>query len=199
MTLPCMLVAMPSMGDANFSKSVIFLLEHNKAGALGLIVNRPSALSLKSMIDFPDSPIPEELPAWYGGPVETTSGIILHNQMKNNGDQEITSNICLSASKDTLIDMIETARTHADENGALAQLPLGVATNCCYPYRFVVGYAGWGPDQLDEEIRAGAWLYQPLNEDLLFHTPWFRMWDKAIAMTGSPVTRLTSSPQAYLN
>jgi putative transcriptional regulator len=168
---PCLLVAMPSMLDSNFSRTVMLLAEHNSEGAVGFVLNRPSTVPLKSMISVIDREVPPAIPAWYGGPVDTGTAIILHTRKPSDGDTEIGHGIYLSTSGRVLDSLIDESEQTLKER-ASGQL----AHDILNPYRFLVGYAGWGAGQLDDEIRAGAWLLHPIDQDLIFNTPWNEMW-----------------------
>lgn len=194
----CLLVATPQMTDPGFSQAVILVVEHNPFGALGFIINRPSPLSLKNMVHFDERAIPPEVPAWYGGPVDTTTGIVLHNQPLNPGDKEIAPQIALSSSPQTLHQIADEAEHR------LAQLQGGnnifTKRQGLYPFRFVVGYAGWGARQLDDEIRTGAWLVQPLDQHIIFYSPWQEMWSHAIKKAGPSMDLFfPTAHQPYLN
>lgn len=197
-TAPCILVAMPSMIDGSFSQTVILLAEHNEEGAIGFVLNRPSTISLKSMISIIDRDVPEAIPAWYGGPVDTTTAIILHDRKPNDGDTEVAPGIYLSTTGrilDSLIDHGAEALQQQYQGGT----PKG---STHHPYRFLVGYAGWGAGQLDDELRAGAWIMCPLDRKLVFDTPWGDLWQECMNLVG--MNRNTNvaaplGPQPYLN
>lgn len=176
----------------------MLLAEHNSEGAVGFVLNRPSTVPLKSMINVIDREVPPAIPAWYGGPVDTGTAIILHTRKQADGDTEIGSGIYLSTSGrilDSLIDEGEQAIKDR-ANGELIH-------DMVHPYRFLVGYAGWGAGHLDDEIRAGAWLLHPIDSELIFNTGWAEMWTtitnkmgigRAVASSVPPITH-----SAYLN
>jgi putative transcriptional regulator len=208
---PCLLVAMPSMIDNNFSQAVLLLAEHNEEGAIGFVLNRPSSVSLKAMISSVDREIPEAIPAWYGGPVDTTTAIILHNQPTTSSDSEIAPGINLSTAGKILDAMIEhgdaqltaTQTNYIQSDDHRPNTLLDEKTSTIHPYRFLVGYAGWGQGQLDEEIKSGAWLVCPLDRKLVFDTSWSDLWQ--ICMDRIGITKqLAAKPislqnQPYLN
>lgn len=86
---PCLLIGMPSMLDGNFIKTVLLLAEHNSEGAIGFILNRPSTVPLKSMLSLIDREVPSAIPAWYGGPVDTGTAIILHSRKPATNDTDV--------------------------------------------------------------------------------------------------------------
>ncbi len=205
---PCLLVAMPSMLDSNFSQAVILLAEHNEEGAVGFVLNRPSTVSLKAMISVIDRDVPEAIPAWYGGPIDTTTAIILHDQKPTDQDSEIAPGINLSTTGRILDSMIDHGAEQLErlQQGIHTDEPKQKSTSAAstvHPYRFLVGYAGWGTQQLDDELRAGAWLMCPLDRKLVFDTPWADLWQ--ICMTRIGVERQAVAPismtanQSYLN
>lgn len=195
-TAPCILVAMPSMIDSSFSQTVILLAEHNEEGAIGFVLNRPSTISLKSMISIIDRDVPEAIPAWYGGPVDTTTAIILHDRKPNEGDTEIAPGIYLSTTGrilDALIDQ-GAAALQQQYQGSMPAATM-------HPYRFLVGYAGWGASQLDEELRAGAWIMCPLDRKLVFDVAWGDLWQECVTLVGMHRNTNVAAPavQTYLN
>ena len=195
---PCLLVAMPSMLDSNFSRTVMLLAEHNSEGAVGFVLNRPSTVPLKAMINVIDRDVSPAIPAWYGGPVDTGTAIILHSRKPADGDTEVGQDIYLSTSGRVLDSLIDESEQTIKER-AHGELIHDILN----PYRFLVGYAGWGPGQLDDEIRAGAWLLHPIDRELIFNTPWSEMWSKITETMGigrgsaATVPPLAQNP--YLN
>jgi putative transcriptional regulator len=195
---PCLLIGMPSMLDGNFTKSVLLLAEHNSEGAIGFILNRPSTVPLKSMLSDIDRDVPPAIPAWYGGPVDTGTAIILHSRKPSSSDTDVGHGIFLSTSGrvlDSLLD--ESAASLTDlAHGHLTQDILN-------PYRFLVGYAGWGRGQLDDEIRSGAWILHPMDRDIVFNTPWAEMWTSVTSKMGLAQNHSTAMPlvpsNSYLN
>lgn len=198
LSAPCLLVAMPSMLDSNFARTVLLLAEHNSEGAVAFVLNRPSTVPLKSMLSEIDREIPPAIPAWYGGPIDTGTAIILHARKPADGDTEIGSNVFLSTSGKVLDSLVAESEI-AIRDRANGQLVHDILN----PYRFLVGYAGWGAGQLDDEIRAGSWLLHPVDHDILFNTPWSDMWTTITTKMGIGRTIAASVPpvshNAYLN
>jgi putative transcriptional regulator len=175
---PCLLVALPGQQDQNFFQSVLLLADHNPEGAIGFILNRPSSMSLKSMIAADDRDIPSEIPSWFGGPVDTTTGIILHNHRPGSSDTEISPGIYLSSASRSLDELIDAGK----QGLSLAQQ--NERSSILYQFRFLVGYAGWGPGQLDDELRSGAWSICPLDRKFVFDTPWSDLWSQCMDRIG---------------
>lgn len=211
LTLPWLLVATPQLVDDNFKRAVVLIVETSSQGAMGFVINRPIQASLADLVSVPNVQIPTNVPAWYGGPVERGTGIILHNQPVQDGvtvDGEPASSsfisyngLALSSSERTLNDLVDYSirRSRALE----AQSAEGTQTDLdelgLYPYRFLVGYSGWGPGQLEDELRQGAWIQAPATQELLFHTPWKKLWDAALGTVGASPKTLVPAAQPYLN
>jgi len=193
LAVPSLLVAMPHMQDPHFRKTVVLLAEHTETGALGFVVNRQGNVGLRDLVQLDEVNIPAHLPGWYGGPVETATGVVLHNQGEREADTYVADGVYLSATNEALIDMIEHDRLRA------AEIPVYSPRPVLYPYRFVVGYGGWGPGQLNEEIRLGGWLQIPLDLNLLFNTPWPDMWDVALSGIGIAPSKIAPTIQSFLN
>ncbi len=150
------LIAMPSMADPNFGGAVVFVAEHSPKGALGLVINRPMEIDLGTLFERIDlkleiAPL-ANAPVLFGGPVQMDRGFVLHEPVGEwNSTVAVGEGIGLTSSKDVL---------EAVAGGA-------------GPDRLIVtlGYAGWGPGQLEEEISHNAWLTVPANAELIFDTP----------------------------
>jgi putative transcriptional regulator len=182
--LPNLLVAMPHLQDPNFKRAVVLILEHSVTnGAMGFIINRFSGVTAKRVIaDLRQHADAEDLPVWFGGPVQTESGVILTHQEKTAETEEYPG-LILSSNAATFRDYIEYAR-----NPQISAL--------LYPYRFVVGYSGWGPGQLESEIRAGSWIQVPVTGELLFNVPQDSIWEAALASMGiDPLSIATNSSE----
>jgi putative transcriptional regulator len=184
---PILLAAMPALEDPNFHKSLILLAEYNHDGALGFILNRPLELRVKDIIVDSKIDIPEKVPAWIGGPVGTETGLVLHSDHLPN-ENLVCDGVALSSSDDALKALVDFANDHVPG-----------ASKILYPYRFLVGYAGWGPAQLDEEIKQGSWIEIPLSTKLLFNTPWQSMWTQALDSVGLDPTTITHETPKYVN
>lgn len=179
---PTLLLAMPQLRDPNFQRSVVLLCEHTDEGAMGLVVNRPTD-GLVSQIVSVDPPLARDngLAVWLGGPVEPHRGWLLcRGDPELPGTVHVAPGFHLSVSADVLRRVIE-AETE-DPN---------------HDHRFLVGYAGWGPKQLDTEIAASAWLTAPPDPKLVFETPSERMWETAIRSLGVDPAALLMTPGVH--
>lgn len=181
------------MQDPYFARSVIYLEEFNEDGALGFILNKPQSTPLHEAVTIEGIEIPNHIPTWYGGPVDTSIGVILKK-----GIDPLThkTKVEIGTTKQDIKELIKV------QNAIVEQLNKdeeGNSINDPFRQRFVVGYAGWGPEQLDREIKAGGWLLIPFDEDICFNTNWKNMWDKAMARLGVEASSLDPSLNPYLN
>ena len=171
-----LLVAMPSMRDPRFTRSVIYMCAHNADGAMGLVVNR-----LVGSITFPDlleqlgieaSQSSGAIRVHFGGPVEAERGFVLHStDYVQSGTMVVDQGVALTGTIDILRDM---ASGHGPRRSLLA-----------------LGYAGWGPGQLDAEIQANGWLSVPADEGLVFDDGLDDKWERAIGKIGIDFNKLS--------
>lgn len=180
-----MLIAMPSMGDERFARSVIYVCAHSSEGAMGIVVNHPAP-----NISFPDLLVQlEVVPAseliqlppraggvkvLKGGPVETGRGFVLHSAdfFIENSTLPIDEGICLTATLDILKAI---ARGDGPSNCVLA-----------------LGYAGWAPGQLETEIHQNGWLHCPADPELVFGRDTEAKYEKALRKIGIAAGMLSS-------
>lgn len=165
---PGLLLAMPQLPDPNFTRSVVLMVEHTHAGSWGLVVNRPMTVLVAEVLDqleiewegSPDSVV------WSGGPVEPQRGCVLHEPLDAPHLDEALS----------IVPGISLS-THPLQLQSLARRPPR-------QLRFLLGYAGWGPGQLELELAQGSWLLAGAGADLVFETAPERMWEAAIQSLG---------------
>lgn len=176
------LIAMPGLQDEAFNKTVVYLCEHNDRGALGLIINKPSTLSLVELFDKVDLPLTRadllDAPVFHGGPVQTERGFVLHEAVaeptlnERSGRQEsvyastlvIPGGLEMTTSRDVL---------EALSNGSGPRKVL-----------VTLGYAAWGQGQLESEIAENAWLTVEADASLIFDTPVAQRYDRALGLLG---------------
>jgi putative transcriptional regulator len=161
-----LLIAMPTMGDPRFARSVICLCAHSQDGAMGIVLNKPlDGLSFDDLLkQLQLDPLPPQrrIRLMSGGPVENGRGFVLHTaDWETEGSLTVQPGIALTASLDILKAI---AGGGGPRQGFLA-----------------LGYAGWGPGQLESEIQQNAWLSVPADEDLLFAAPPDKLWEQALA------------------
>ena len=176
-----MLIAMPAMGDPRFAKSVIFLCAHSVDGAIGLVVNKPidnlSFPELLDQLDIEASDLGKEsdgLPVHFGGPVESRRGFILHSaDFVEDGTLVVDENIALTATVDIL-------REIAQGTGPRQTL-------------LALGYAGWGPGQLEAEFQDNTWLSAPADSAIIFDGDIQSKWTRALATLGIDQSMLSGN------
>lgn len=173
---PGFLVAPPSMGDPNFSRTLVLMAMHDETGSLGFIINRPHRLMLHALLkDLEIAPVVADRAVLAGGPVNGGSGYVLyeHAPGKSVGaGVEVTPGMSLSPSKDVLVMAAQ---------GKLEGR-----------FELVLGYAGWGPGQLRHEIERGSWLYADFDAQLVMDVGADARWDEAYQ-------RLGVSPMDFIN
>ncbi|MCC7427231.1 MAG: YqgE/AlgH family protein [Alphaproteobacteria bacterium] len=163
------LIAMPSMGDPRFARSLVYICLHSEEGALGIIVNRAlEGLSFEELLrQLNIEPVPpgRSIRMHRGGPVEAGRGFVLHSaDWVQESSLRVSRAVALTASVEILK---EIAQGRGPERGILA-----------------LGYAGWGPGQLDREIQENAWLSAPADAALLFDGGLETKWQRALAKIG---------------
>ena len=172
---PVLLVSMPQMLDPNFSRSVVLLAEYGRHGAFGLVVNRQMPEPAHEVIK-PDPPmdIRKDVHLYVGGPVEPNRAWVLTAHRELDGDAlEVMDGVYLSAAPGLI--------KHALQSSPDPQM------------RLVIGYAGWAPGQLDDELASSSWLMAPVEADLLFDTPIEAMWETVIRRLGAEPSALQTS------
>jgi len=160
------LIAMPSMADPRFSQSVIFICAHTKEGAMGIVLNqpliKPRFAELLSQLGVKPLPPAREIRLAKGGPVDDNRGFVLHTpDWMTDGSLEVDGAYVLTANMDILKAIAEGG---GPRDGFLA-----------------LGYAGWGPGQLDAEILQNSWLNAPADDQIIFDAEHATKWQRALA------------------
>jgi putative transcriptional regulator len=171
-----LLVAMPQMGDPRFERSVIYVCAHTPDGAMGVVVNRlledVSFHDLLQQLGIETGAIDDQIHVHFGGPVESGRGFVLHSDdFAQDGSLNVGQGIAMTASLDIL-------RAIAAGEGPRKHL-------------LALGYAGWGPGQLETELQANGWLTVPADVGLVFDTDHDTMWTQALAKLGASPTTLS--------
>jgi putative transcriptional regulator len=169
---------MPQLVDPNFNRTVVLLCKHTEEGAFGLVVNRPLVTSGRVVINLePPVSTERELQVWIGGPVEPQKSWILvaaaPGHEKETTGMPVAEGLYLSTSPELLRRLLEP--------------------NPPPRTRLIVGYAGWGPGQLEAEIQASAWLMSDVDCELIFSTPPEHMWEASIRRLGADPAALQVS------
>jgi len=163
------LIAMPSLADPNFSRTVTLICEHSNEGTMGLIINRPIDLSLREILKQMDIEGSEtaqlNLPIHLGGPVQANRGFVVHEPLGSwESTLPVSDTLGVSTSRDILMAL---AQNRGPQRSFLA-----------------LGYAGWAPGQLEREIAENTWLSGPVDRSILFETPVEQRWGAAANLLG---------------
>ena len=182
------LIAMPGLEDESFARSVVYLCEHSERGTLGLIINKPTDITLKGLFDKVDLSLRREdltkEPVFQGGPVQTERGFVLHEPMlmdKGETDESAyasTMTIPGGLEMTTSKDVLEALSTGAGPRRVLITL----------------GYSSWGEGQLESELAENAWLTVAADLSVIFDTPVPERYDRALSLLGLQAWML--SPEA---
>ncbi len=167
------LIAMPGMVDETFARTVVYLCEHNEKGALGLVINKPIDIKLRNLFEKVELALDrEELaeqPVYFGGPVQTERGFVLHEKLGEdhlpyNSTLSVPGGLAMTTSKDVLEALAEGTG----------------------PARVLVtlGYSGWQAGQLEDELGRNGWLTVDADPRVIFDTPIERRYDTALALLG---------------
>jgi len=172
-----LLIAMPSLQDPSFQRSVTLICEHNKHGAMGIIINQPTSMHVEELIqqighsstvENKTSPSANNNPVYAGGPVQMDRGFILHDSDQQwESTHMVDNDLKLTTSEDILLDI---GRGKGPENCIVA-----------------LGYAGWSAGQLEQELAENVWLTVPYEASILFNTPIEKRWQMAAKKLGIDV------------
>ena len=173
--IPGILVAMPSLENTYFEKSIILLCNYNSEGAFGLIMNRPSPTKVNELIT-PELKNKKEFntPILLGGPVEPNSFWAIHSsEIIIQDTTKISTKLNLSSAQEILKFLSKGHKINS--------------------YQFGIGYSGWGPGQLDNEINQESWWLGPLDESILIELEYELRWDKTMETLGFDLLNTTFS------
>ena len=169
------LIAMPGLQDETFAKSVIYMCEHSERGALGLVINKPSDISVKKLFDKVELPLHRQdltqAPVFQGGPVQTERGFVLHESVV------MPDNESLYASTMTIPGGLEMTTS----KDVLEALSTGYGPRKVF---ISLGYSSWGQGQLESEISDNSWLTVAADPAVIFDTPVDERYAKALMLLG---------------
>lgn len=170
---------MPNLSDPNFKDAVIYICEHGEDGAMGLIINHPTNVTMSRVFDEFELIYPENIgnqPLLLGGPVHQERGFVLHKASPQQWESTlfVSSEVCITASQDIITDI---AREQGPE--------------CSY---ITLGYAGWAAGQLENELIHNSWLVSEADPQIIFEVPFDQRLTVIAQKMGIDITRL--SPQA---
>ena len=167
------LIAMPGMGDGTFAGTVVYLCEHTEKGALGLVINKPIDITLKNLFEKVELTLDRielaEQPVYFGGPVQTERGFVLHERLSADGG-EYNSSLAIRGGLEmtTSKDVLEAVSHGAGPKHILVTL----------------GYSGWGAGQLEDEISRNGWLTVDADPEVIFNTPVEKRYERALSLLG---------------
>jgi putative transcriptional regulator len=173
---PLLLLSMPQMSDPNFAKAVVLLCDYTDQGAFGLVVNRQMSDPAWTLVKTdPPIKVDPDLRLWIGGPVDPqrTWLLMTESQGPDEEQREICPGVILSVSHELTLQLLQAPPSNRA--------------------RVIVGYAGWGPGQLDDEIAASSWLTTDVDPALIFNVPPEDMWETAIRRLGTDPAKLQTS------
>lgn len=178
------LIAMPGMGDDNFAGSVVYMCEHTERGALGLVINKPIDIKLRNLFEKVDLTLDRadlaDAPVYFGGPVQTERGFVLHEPLGGEGEGSAHYNSTLSIpgglEMTTSKDVLEALSNGAGPKRVLVTL----------------GYSGWSAGQLEEEIGRNGWLTVDAEPSIIFDTPIEKRYERALSLLGIDPAMLAS-------
>jgi putative transcriptional regulator len=160
------LIALPDMQDKRFHNAVILICEHNDNGAMGLVINHPMDLNTEQVFNDLDLSIPNNNHIVHdGGPLNKNCGFVIHNTNdKYTSSIQVKDQLTLTTSQ----DLLKQISKHKFPS----------------KWQFILGYAGWDKDQLENEMAENTWLTCPADLDLIFNTPAEEQWQKALSLIG---------------
>lgn len=167
---------MPQMMDPNFARSVVLLCDYTEGGGFGLVVNRQMTDPAWTMVKTdPPVTVNKDLRLFVGGPVDPQRTWVLTADAQGPEDEqrEIAPGVVLSVSHELTLDLLQAPPSNRA--------------------RIIVGYAGWGPGQLDKELAASAWLMTEVDPLLIFGVAPEQMWETAIRRLGTDPSALQAS------
>ena len=166
------LIAMPGMGDDTFSGAVVYLCQHTEQGALGLVINKPIDIKLKNLFDKVELPLKSETlaeqPVFFGGPVQTERGFVLHEKTPDSVPYSSTLSIPGGLEMTTSKDVLEALSNGSGPKRLLVTL----------------GYSGWAAGQLEDELGRNGWLTVDATPEIIFDTPVEQRYERAVSLLG---------------
>lgn len=172
-----LLIAMPAMEDPRFERAVIYMCEHSPERAMGLVINHPTEgirfSELLQQFDIAVDDVDDDIQIHTGGPVEASRGFVLHSaDYVQDSSMVISETMALTANVDILRAIAEN---HGPQHSLLA-----------------LGYAGWGPGQLELELKSNGWLNTEADDELVFYTEPSQKWLRAMAKLGIDISLLSN-------
>lgn len=173
------LVAMPSLQDTFFERTVIYICEHDSKGAMGLVINRPFDIPVSELLEQMELQAPHichpdslDAPVMVGGPVNPERGFVLHSPQANwSNSVKLSDDLMMTTSRDILAVM---GTDKAPEQAMV-----------------ILGYSGWSKDQLEQELAENSWLTIPATNEIIFNVPFEDRWQQATRALGFDVWQMS--------
>jgi putative transcriptional regulator len=162
---PCLLIASPQMRDPYFERTVVLVWHHDANGAIGVVVNRVLDHTLAEVLDHVEEGLDgrSDVPVVWGGPVESGTGtVVTSGVIRPDEGWVVGRGLSVTRSQDALLRLLREKT----------------------PLMLCLGYAGWGPGQLDREIERGGWLWTDCDQSVVFDTPADQRYDRALETLG---------------
>lgn len=167
------LIASPTLRDVNFSRTVVLLCEHDDdEGSMGLVVNRPTEVSLDETVEGLEDAGPQ--PLFFGGPVQREIVVVLHRDAEVPGAHPVCDGMALGGEAEPILDLLR--------GPARARV------------RVFSGYSGWGAGQLQDELEMGSWIVCPARAHFVFESTPESMWADVLRSLGPRYELLTHVP-----
>ncbi len=163
---PGFLIATPQLLDENFHQAVVLMVEHTDAGSMGLVINRTAPLTFRDLSRSQEMKVAESRrddALFHGGPVEPFRGFVLHDSPDVEEKNELFPGVYLSVTSDALSPLLLDASVHL---------------------RFCLGYAGWGPGQIELEMKQGSWLFTEATPEVVLRDDPGQVWEQVIKSMG---------------
>ncbi|MCS7013669.1 MAG: YqgE/AlgH family protein [Chloroherpetonaceae bacterium] len=170
-----LLIANAMLQDPNFKRTVVLVCEHNENGTFGLILNRPLDLRLEDVIeDFGEW----DAPLWLGGPVQTNTLHVIHRLGDRiEGSQEVIDGVFWGGDYEEIRELVRLKTVSTAE------------------LKFFLGYSGWGPGQLDDEMRSGSWYLSKATAQTVFTEPPEKLWGRVLRAKGGDYAYIANFPE----
>ena len=171
------LIDMPGMVDPTFAGTVIYLCEHTDKGALGLVINKPVDIKLRNLFEKVELSLTREdiadAPVFFGGPVQTERGFVLHERVQAEGEQgsPYSSTLAIAGAPLDMTTSKDVLEALADGSGPKKLL-------------VTLGYSGWGAGQLEDELSRNGWLTVGADPAIIFDTPIQERYERAVSLLG---------------
>jgi putative transcriptional regulator len=165
-----LLIAAPQLLDPSFRRTVVLVADHGEEGAMGVILNRPSGMTVADAAPDLEPLVGADAPIFAGGPVQTTSGVVLAEVTE--ADEPVFGDVVLVPSLGELADVIDGAGS----------------------VRVFAGYAGWGPGQLDDELGREDWIVEPARASDVFADDPEALWGTVLERKGGQYALLARMP-----